>query len=362
MKIEKENMSDIAKIDPNFSIKTNIFREGLQFYPVDAPFFRLYGVYYEEGKYRRLPESVARTVNDGVLRLHANTSGGRIRFVTTSSYVAISVKMGQIGRMPHFALTGSAGFDLYEKIDGEQIFMGSFFPPYDMTDGYESIVELGSSERHELTLDFPLYSEVKELYIGLDGNAVHEKAPEYTYTTPIIYYGSSITQGGCASRPGNAYPAMISRELDWDFINLGFSGNAKGESEIAEYISRLPMSMFVYDYDHNAPTPDHLRHTHEAMYQTIRSAHPDIPILMLTMPKKEPRQAGELWEREQIIRATYENARAKGDRNVYFLTGTELLGEAAQAATVDNCHPNDIGFYYMAQRVLKLMREEIQWK
>ena len=355
-------MSDIAKIDPNFSVKTNIFREGLRFYPADAPFFQLYGIYYEDGKYRRLPEAVARTVNDGVLRLHANTSGGRIRFVTTSSYVAISVKMGQIGRMPHFALTGSAGFDLYEKIDGKHVFMGSFFPPYDMKDGYESIVEMGSTERHELILDFPLYSEVKELYIGLDENAVYERASEYTHTIPIVYYGSSITQGGCASRPGNAYPAMISRELDWDYINLGFSGNAKGEPEIAEYISGLDMSMFVYDYDHNAPTQDHLRNTHEAMFQKIRSAHPDIPILMLTMPKKEPRQAGELWEREQIIRATYEKARAEGDQNVYFLSGTELMGEAAQAATVDNCHPNDIGFYYMAKRVLKLIREEIQTK
>ena len=88
----------------------------------------------------------------------------------------------------------------------------------------------------------------------------------------------------------------------------------------------------------------------------------DIPILMLTMPKKESRQVGELWEREQIIRITYKKAKARGDRNVYFLTGTELLGEAAQVATVDNCHPNDIGFYHMAQRVLKLIREEIQTK
>lgn len=214
-----------------------------------------------------------------------------------------------------------------------------FCRPYN---GYESIIELGSAERHELTLDFPLYSEVKELYIGLDKNGIHAIAPEYKHTLPIVYYGSSITQGGCASRPGNAYPAMISRELNWDFINLGFSGNAKGEPEIAEYISRLPMAMFVYDYDHNAPNPDHLRNTHEAMYQTIRTAHPNISILMLTMPKKEPRQTEELWEREQVICATYKKAKDRGDRNVYFLTGTELLGEAAQAATVDNCHPNDM--------------------
>lgn len=353
-------MSDIAKIDPNFSVKTNISREGLRYYPADAPFFRQHGVFYAEGKYRRLPESVARNVNDGVLRLHANTAGGRIRFVTTSGYVAISVKLGQIGRMPQFALTGSAGFDLYEKIHGEQVFMGSFFPPYDMEDGYESIVELGSTDRHELTLDFPLYSEVKELYIGLDENGVHERAPEYTHTVPIVYYGSSITQGGCASRPGNAYPAMISREFDWDYINLGFSGNALGEAEMAEYISGLDMSMFVCGYDHNAPTAEHLQNTHEALFQRIRSAHPNIPILMLTMPRKTLRQEGELRERERIIRATCERARARGDQNVYFLTGTELLGEAAQAATVDNCHPNDIGFYYMARRVIRFIREEIQ--
>lgn len=349
-------MSDIAKIDANFALKTNI-RPGLRFYRADAPFFRLYGIYYEEEKYRRLPESVAKTVNEGVLRLHANTSGGRIRFVTTSSCVAISVKFGQIGRMPHFALTGSAGFDLYERTDGQQIFAGSFFPPYDMAEGYESLIELGNGQRHELTINFPLYSEVRELYIGLDEYAVNEPAPEYANPVPIVYYGSSITQGACASRPGNAYPAMISRELDWDYINLGFSGNARGEPEIAEYISRLPMSLFVCDYDHNAPTPDDLRNTHEAMFRTVRQSHPQVPVLMLTMPKKEPWLAGELWEREQIIRATYERSRAAGDRGVYFLTGTELLGESAQEATVDNCHPNDIGFYCMAKRIIRLIRE-----
>ena len=103
-------MRDISKIDGNFKIKTDISRDGLRFYDVDSPPFALYGVRRENGKYRRMPESVAKSVSEGVYLLHSNTAGGRVRFVTDSPYIAIHAEMDQVGKMPHFALTGSAGF------------------------------------------------------------------------------------------------------------------------------------------------------------------------------------------------------------------------------------------------------------
>ena len=106
-------MFDISKVDNNFEIKTQIDKKDIKFYKIDEVPFRIYGVFRENGKYRRMPESVAKNVSEGVYTLHSNTAGGRVRFVTDSTYIAIHAKMDGLGKMPHFALTGSIGFDLY---------------------------------------------------------------------------------------------------------------------------------------------------------------------------------------------------------------------------------------------------------
>ncbi len=338
---------DIAKIDKNFAVRTKIAdREGLRFYSVDSAPFSLHGIFFEGDRYRRLPESVARTVNSGVLRLHANTAGGRVRFVTDSPYIAVHVKLANCGKMPHFPLTGSIGMDLYTGTR----YLGTFCPPFDVENSFEGAIITHLEGKREYTVNLPLYSEVKELYIGVKEGSALEGAPAYTVEKPVVFYGSSITQGGCASRPGNAYPAILSRKLDFDYINLGFSGNAKGEKEIAEYIAGLSMSAFVLDYDHNAPTPAHLAATHEEMFKTIRKTHPDLPILMLSRP--QPYLKPEEQERLAIVRRTYENALATGDRNVYFIAGPDLICDAVrEAALVDNCHPNDAGFVSMARAI-----------
>ena len=342
---------DISKIDKNFALPTKIQREGLVFHDAESAPFRIYGVYRDGEKFRRLPEAVAQATNEGVWRLHANTAGGRVRFVTDSPFIAISAEMGSVGKMPHFAFTGSIGFDLYS---GKRYFR-SFIPPVDVADHFEDIRDVDGTLR-EYTINFPLYSEVKKLYIGLQEGCRLETAPEYAITDPVVYYGSSITQGGCASRPGCAYQSIITRALDCDHINLGFSGNAKGEEAIAEYIAGLKMSAFVYDYDHNAPNPAHLAATHERMFRIIRNAQPELPILMLTRPKYYLEETEK--ERLEIVRRTYENALAAGDKNVYFIPGPELLMDLVrEEALVDNCHPADGGFISMAYVIGEKLKE-----
>jgi len=348
-------MRTIEKIDPNFTVQTAIDRPGIKFYPANSDLFSLGGVFWRDGRFHRMPADAAKQVSGGVYELHTQTAGGRLRLCTTSSYVAISARMGFVGKMPHFALTGSAGFDLYERISGKQVYMGSFIPPFDVEDHFESIVELGNSGMHELTIHFPLYSGVDYLHIGLEDTAIITPAPSYTHPKPVVFYGSSITQGGCASRPGNAYPNMLSLMLDCDHINLGFSGCAKAEDAMAEYINALDMSILVYDYDYNAPDPEYLEITHEKMFRKIRATHPNLPIVMISLPKIPLPREDEREQRWNIIRRTYENAVTSGDRNVYLLSGTSLLGDAIEAATVDNCHPNDIGFYFMAARLAPLI-------
>ena len=255
------------------------------------------------------------------------------------------------GKMPHFALVGSAGFDLYA--DNE--YSGTFEPPFDIKDGFESVVELGTGKMRDILIDFPLYSDVCKLYIGLEDGAVVEEPTPYRDAAPIVYYGSSITQGGCASRPGTCYQAYISRQFDIDHINLGFSGNAKAEPEISEYIRNLDMSVFVYDYDHNAPTVEHLNNTHERMFKEIREAHPDLPVIMMSRPKFYLND--EEKERRKIIEKTYENAISSGDSNVYFISGDELTELCGNEGTVDNGHPTDYGFAAMAAALSKVIEK-----
>lgn len=336
-------MTDITAIDSNFSVQTNLNVEDLRFYdPCQSP-FHIYGVFYEDGKFRRLPEKVAETVNEGVLRLHSYTAGGRVRFKTDSPYVAIYAKMPNFWRLSHFALTGTAGFDLY----ADNAYEGTFMMPYNMTDGYESIVRFPSGKMREITINMPLYGAVDKLYIGLSDKAAVCAPDPYRFETPVVYYGSSITQGGCASRAGMSYESILSRRLNTDYINLGFSGNAKGEDEIADYIAGLPMSCFVYDYDHNAPTVEHLAKTHERMFRRIRKVRPELPIIMMSRPKYH--LTAEDAQRLEIIKTTYENAVNSGDKNVYLLEGKKLFELAGCDGSVDNCHPNDLGFASMAK-------------
>lgn len=344
-------MFDITKVDKNFIVQTEIKKDDIRFYNIDNTPFKIYGVYKQDGKYRRMPESIAKTVSDGVLRLHTNTAGGRVRFVTDSSYVAIHAKMSSIGKMPHFALTGSIGFDMYS----EGKYIDTFVPPFDIENGYESVFEFKTREKREITINFPLYSCVEDLYIGLEENAFVGEPKPYKNTKPIVFYGSSITQGGCASRPGMSYQAIVSRKFDYDYINLGFSGSAKAEDEIIDYIKNLDMSVFVLDYDHNAPTAEHLNNTHEKMFKAIRATHPDLPIIMMSRPVNCLN--GEEQERLRIIKNTYNNAVSFGDKNVYLIDNKALTKLCGGEGTVDGCHPTDFGFVSMAEAFCKVLKD-----
>lgn len=336
-------MNQLEKIDKNFAIETKIEKEGIKFYNCLEKPFEIYGVFYEDGRFRRMPEDVAKSVNEKIDYLHTNTAGGRVRFKTNSPYVAISAVMDQIYRGYHFPMTGSSAFDLYS---GNR-YIKTFRPPYTMEDGYESVLDLPEGEgMNEITINMPLYSGVKELYIGVDENALIEAPEPYINEKPIVYYGSSITQGGCASRPGRCYEAIISRRFNCDYINLGFSGSAKAEDEMIEYLKSVEMSVFVMDYDHNSPTPEYLQSTHEKLFKAVRSAHPDIPIILATRPDFF---VDENTPRGRVVKATYDNAIASGDKNVYFITGKELMAMCGNEGTVDGTHPTDYGFESMAR-------------
>ena len=344
---------DISKIDNNFAERRDVSsKKDIRFYSIYKAPFKVYGVFKKDGIYRRMPEDVAKNVSEGVYYLHTNTAGGRVRFKTDSTYVAIRAEVDSVGKMPHFALAGSAGLDLY----ADNIYVNTFVPPYDIEVSYESCIDIGGSGIKDITVNFPTYSNVKALYIGLSDCATVEAPTPYVSEKPAVFYGSSITQGGCVSRPGATYQSIVSRKFNWDYINLGFSGNAKAEDMIIDYIKNLDMSLFVLDYDHNAPNEEHLRATHEKMFTAIREAHPSLPIIIMSRPKHYLNEYEK--ERLEIITATYENAVANGDENVYLLTGAELTALCGNEGTVDGCHPTDFGFASMASAFCDLVEKK----
>ncbi len=349
----------IDEIDKNLKVETDIQEPDLVWLNVRQAPFMISGIFYDEeqGCFVRLPQKIADRVSEGVADLNHHTAGGRVRFRTNSSCIAIKAVMATEYLMSHITLIGQSGFDLYHKYENSEddIYYQTFRPPMGMRTGYSSAV-MTDGKMAQYTINFPLYDGVKELYIALKKDAVLEAPMPYYYEKPIVYYGSSITQGGCASRPGNSYQAIISRRLNADHINLGFSGSGRAEAEMVQYLASLDMCAFVCDYDYNCLSAEHLWQTHMPLYRAVRDAHPDLPIILISAPTvlKDPENFS---ERRAAVRATYDAAIADGDNNVYYIDGAELFaGECWDSCTVDGVHPNDFGFYRMAMRIEKTLK------
>ena len=344
--------------------------DNLRFYDVrETDDFRVYGLYdYKNtSRYMRMPVEVAENVNEGVKNWNYSTAGGRIRFVTTSNYLAFKTKHDHLYNLIHAAPIGVAGFDVYIKRNGKDTYAGSIAPlmnwdpkiPWADSDSY-NIINLPEG-RKEITLNLPYLQGMCDLYIGLDSTSELSRHEDYKYERPVLYYGSSITHGFCASRPGMTYESLISRKLDTNFINLGFSGSAKGEDTMIEYLASLDCSVFVLDYDHNAPNPEHLAATHEKLYLRFRETHPDTPVIMLTKPNifANPIEDEANLRRREIIFTTFNNAYDRGEK-VIFIDGYSLFGDDMRDdCTVDLTHPNDLGMTRMANVIGKAVEHAL---
>lgn len=360
-------VADISQLDKNFAGE-EIKYEGLKTYNIKEQPFKLYGLHkpYEEEGFKRMPHDVAGKMNKQIQSLYLNTSGARVRFRTDSQRIVLRCIMSKIYNSSHMAQAGSSCFDLY--VDGE--YFNVFRPGIDATgahsakgkreDGFESGFTIGEKKMREILINFPLYSSVTDVFIALDEDAIIEAPTEYTHAKPVVVYGSSITQGACASHPGNSYPLILSRRFDTDIINLGFSSGCKGEDEMAEYLASLDMSVLIYDYDHNGSL-SRLIETHERAFKIIREKQPELPVIMVTAADRH--FGDEVETRKQVIYATYKNAVEAGDKNVYFIDGQTIFEPVGrQYCTVDDTHANDIGFLMMANAIGELLGEILKRK
>lgn len=353
---------DIASIDPNFR-KAEV--DGVPVEYVDAlagGVFRLSGFPWRagDGALRRLPADLTRQeVNDGALFLAMHTSGGQLAFRTDSRYIALRAELNVAPHdMDHMPRTGSSGFDFYEKTSEGYFFRQVVGPSLHqlLQTGVEQMVILPSPERtmRSWRVNFPLYGGVRHLEIGLEPGASVEAPEPFKLANPVVLYGGSIFQGACASRPGNSLGGQLCRALDAELIDLGFSGCGLGEAAIARKITELDFAALILGCELNPPTAEMLRERMTAFYDIIRAKHPEKPIVFVTQGDfSHP-------DRTAVITGIYERGRASGDTHVHLVTRRDCFADLADpnTATVDGCHPNDLGFYLMCRQVLAVLQTE----
>ncbi|MCR5456488.1 MAG: SGNH/GDSL hydrolase family protein [Clostridiales bacterium] len=351
----------VTKETSNASLPENYEVPDIEFHNIKEKPFSIHGLLWDdELGFVRLPKKIGET--DEVLDLIQMNSGGRVIFSTDSQYVAIKVLYNdKCWFADHMTSVGACGFDLYEKVrSGRVDYQGSFMPIFKNTDGYCTTVNLHSKKQRNLIINFPMFAGVRDMYVGVIKGSTLDVGSKYKIEKPVVFYGSSITHGACASRPGISYPSMLSMKYDFEFLNMGFSGRCKGQKDTVEYLASLDMSVFVLDYDHNAPNEEHLKNTHYYVYETIRKAHPDIPIVMASRPTYDNKEFNGV-KRREIINKSYLKAKENGDKNVYFVDGKVKFKDFYKSGyTVDGVHPTDVGFEVMTNAFIEQFEKFIR--
>ncbi len=310
-------------------------------------------------RYQRIPDSLESKVKrPDLFRLGKNSAGMAIRFASDAPSIRLRWKSTQRNLMNHMTPTGTRGLDLYMMLpDSTWTFAQSGRP-----DPYKSVTEATvitnmTPEQREYMLYLSLYDGVDSLYIGVpDGYSV--TAPGVALPSsesPIIYYGTSLTQGGCANRPGMAHTNILQRRLNRDVVNLGFSGNGQLDLEIADVMAAVPdPALYVLDFLPNVNNQQ-LDTLFIPFVDILRKSHPDVPILVIEDPdypyKRFDRAAqARVESRRKLLREIMDRLLAAYP-NVHFLPSAGLIGDDGEPS-VDGLHFTDIGFLRYADNIM----------
>ena len=338
---------------------------------VDASIFPIYGKAIENtsATYERLPASLEGVIRKPVWDLAHHSAGISIRFRSNSTSIRLRWISFGLHTMNHMTDTGTRGLDLYSQdpVDGHWRFVRSARPVKDTLND-QLIVSNMEPIMREYIVYLSLYEGVKKVEIGVDEGAVVE-APAIDSPkkgSPIVMYGSSILQGGCANRPGMAFTNIISRELDREVVNLGFSGNAILDYEIAELMAQVKdPSVFVLDNvpNSNAKTIDERE---EKFFRILRDAHPDVPIVFIENPNYphlvfDKKGAADVDARNASMRAVYDKLKKAGEKRIYYIKGDKMLGLDGEA-TVDGTHFTDLGMVRYTEYVLPTLKKALRKK
>lgn len=316
-----------------------------------------------ESPYDRLPAYLKDSIRKELWDLGKNSAGVAVRFRTDSKKITARWEVLNNMWMNHMTPAGIKGLDLYAWQDGKWIFVGSGRPGHAKGTFTSTFISNMDGQMREYMLYMPLYDCATKVEIGILGSARIEQ-PALSLPArkkPVVVYGTSITQGGCANRPGMAYTAILSRKMNREFINLGFSGNGRLDYEIARLMARVDASCYILDNMANCSTAmlDRL----EGFVKILREAHPDTPILLLgnahyTYVRFNTVSAADVKQKDERLAELFRQMRPN-DKNLYYLPGDALIGSDDEA-TVDGTHFTDLGFVRMSENLYPLLKRLVR--
>lgn len=304
----------------------------------------------------RLPAAAEKLVRKPVWDLSRHSAGMVVRFSSDSPtlHARWTLTSSRLA-LPHMAATGVSGLDLYAKDRaGRWRWVAVAIPDVGSKERkrthQERLFRGLPREHRDYMLYLPLYNGVESVEIGVAHGCTLEAAPPRTMK-PIVFYGTSITQGGCASRPGMTYVAMLGRRLDWPVTNLGFSGNGEMEPEVADLLAQLDPAVYVIDCLPNMVHTE-IRQRVGPLVEKLRAAHAETPILLVEDRSYQDsswleRSRARNVESRRALRREYERLIAEGVHNLHYVLGDQQLGDDGEA-TVDGSHPTDLGFFRQA--------------
>lgn len=314
--------------------------------------------------YSRFPDSMKDSVRPDLWSLSLNSAGLAIRFRSDATALAFTWKAMNRFNMNHMTPTGIRGLDLYamEK-DGTWRTVSSVRPSLNSHTSTSVAVSDMTRRMREYMLYLPLYDGVDSIMIGVDSAAVvlQPKLPLPQRQKPVIMYGTSILQGGCASRPGMVHTSILGRKLNREVINLGFSGNAKLDYQVAELIAQADPSLIVLDMLPNCKKEE-LEERLEKFYSIIRKSHPSVPIILIESPifpvmHWNMETLATITEKNGTLKTLYDGLKATDD-NLHYVKGEDILTDPE--GTVDNYHFTDLGFTEFAGHLLPLMHKLLE--
>jgi lysophospholipase L1-like esterase len=336
-------LGPMASFGQNYPLIT----KDISYYGKD--FFRLEGTLIpdslKENPYDRLPLSYKAIVREPVWDLSKSSAGMSIRFLSNSKSINVKWTILNNLKMSHMAETGIKGVDLYFKNKGNWQYLNTGRP-----DGIENEATLKnnmSEDMREYKIFLPLYDGVVNIEVGIDSNSVIKK-PLKNKNKPIIFYGTSITQGGCASRPGMVHTNIISRKLDLDCINFGFSGNGRMEQPIAKLISESKPLFYVIECMPNMINQENVANNTIPLVDTIRENNPEAPIVFVenfipTSPILDKKRANDIKGMNLALKTEYQKMISDGYHNIFYIKTENAIGNDNEG-TVDGVHFTDLGF------------------
>jgi len=375
--VNKKKLEEAMKYNPEddtgiFFKDTNvIFYDGL-----DESKFKLYGsgVVGEKTYYRFSNEELKKiaSVSNDVHWLATHSSGLSLHFKSNSRLIKLRVLGNDAPNMRNMEFMAQCGFDLYYKEDGESQyhFHNPTFPCYIDVKKYMALIgAFRDKKEREFILYFPLYSGVLSLEIGLEEDSY--SLPSFIEDNKrIVCYGTSILQGGCASRPGLATTNVISRVLNKDVLNYGFSGAGLLEKEVGEIIaSRSNIDLLIIDAEANAGCDKWMAENFELFLNEFYKNYPELKVIVMN---KIQMNIDEYIPRNKRIKDYYEsflrrmvNKYKKKGKEIYFVDNYHLFNNKElhwSEYTVDGVHPNDLGMYYLNKNYLKAIRKVLNIK